>query len=420
MRLPVIMLIVLYVVAIAIDYYILCDIRYRGNNKPKREMFPFRDYMFTPSWLWIYFTILCLALLTVAISLPRTEGVSISPIATMLFIFITIYLGKLGYIIGSAIGRVPGLWRGRRRDTRLWLGLSFSFLFVFTLLWGFFVARRHLEVKEVTVNSPILPKNFDGYRIVQFSDLHTDTWGEDTVFISQLVDCINSLHPDMIVFTGDIVSRRTSEIYPFVDILSRLKAPDGVYSILGNHDYGDYFHWPSMTAKQANIDELKEIQHTMGWKMLNNERDTIRRGNEFFVIAGVENWGEPPFKQYGDLSKALPDSASNKDTFILLLSHNPMHWHESVRYNPGVDMTLSGHTHAMQTQFSIGDMRWSPAKWRYPEWSGLYSHPNGKGHNSLLYVNTGAGEVGMPARIGTAFPEVTLITLKSTPSPHQQ
>lgn len=412
MRLPVVILAVVYLVALAIDYYILCDLRYRGVGKSRRPLFPYRRYRFTAPWLQIYFSVACLAFLTVAISLPRRDGSSLHPIMWMLYLFLTVYAGKLGYIIGSAVGRIPQIWRSRRRDTRRWLGISLAALFVFTLTWGALIGRRHIDVKEVEINSPLLPSNFEGYRIVQFSDAHVDTWGNDTTFIAELVDGINALHPDMIVFTGDIVSRRTSEIYPFIKTFSRLKAPDGVYSILGNHDYGDYFNWPSEAAHKANVDEMIRIQKSMGWHLLNNSNDTIRRGDQYIVIAGVENWGEPPFKQYGSLTKALPEKSSNRDTFIMLLSHNPAHWHEIVRYNNDVDLTLSGHTHAMQCQFSIGNSRWSPSQWRYPEWSGLYSFGTNSGHLSQLYVNIGSGEVAMPSRIGTAFPEVTILTLR--------
>lgn len=422
MRLPVVTLIVVYLIALAIDWYILCDLRYRGNGKPRRKMLPFRLHWHSAPWIQVYLTVLCLAFLTVTILLPRRDGSSLHPVMWMLYLFLTVYAGKLGYVIGSAIGRIPCIWRSRRRDTRRWLGISLAALCVFTLVWGALIGRRHIDVREVEIESPVLPSNFDGYRIVQFSDAHVDTWGNDTTFVAELVDGINALHPDMIVFTGDIVSRRTSEIYPFIKVFSRLKAPDGVYSILGNHDYGDYFNWSSEAEHQANTDELIHIEESMGWKMLNNSCDTIRRGDQYIIMAGVENWGEPPFKQYGELAKAVPDTPSNRNTFIVLLSHNPAHWHEIVRYNHDIDLTLSGHTHAMQCQFSLGGHRWSPSQWRYPEWSGLYSFGKPSEHLSQLYVNIGCGEVAMPSRIGTAFPEVTILTLRqsSTPKANRQ
>lgn len=411
MRLPVLMLVILYCVAFAIDYYILCDIRDRGRGRHRRPLFPFSFYRTSAPWLWIYFSIACLILLTVAICLPRREASSLQPVLWMLYIFLTIYVGKLGYMIGSLIGRIPRLWHSHRWKTRKWVGIPLAVLFVFTFVWGATIGRRHIDVNEVEITSPLIPSSFNGYRIVQFSDAHVDTWGKDTTLMSEIVEGINAMHPDLIVFTGDIVSRRTSELYPFVSVFSRLKATDGVYSILGNHDYGDYFSWPSEESKKANVKEMISLQRKMGWHLLNNEADTIRRGDEYIIIAGVENWGEPPFKQYGDLSKALPQGTDYKDTFVILLSHNPAHWHEVVRYNRDIDLTLSGHTHAMQCQFSLGNIRWSPSQWRYPEWSGLYSYDSSE-HLSQLYVNIGVGEVGIPSRLGTAFPEVTIFTLK--------
>lgn len=415
MRLPVVILIAVYVLAIAVDLCILADFRWRPG-KSRRRLLPFRRFRFSAPWLYIFFSIACLALFTVAVSLPRRDDASLQPVWWMLYIFLTLFAGKIGYLIGSAVGRVPQIWRSRRRDTRMWLGLPLCFLCVFTLVWGALIGRRHIEIKEVSVSSPDLPAAFDGYRIVQFSDAHVDTWGEDTTFVARMVERINALRPDMIVFTGDIVSRRTSEILPFIQVLSRLNAPDGVYSVLGNHDYGDYYDWPSETMHRDNIQWMKRIQTSgLGWKLLDNTSDVIRHGTDSIRIIGVENWGEPPFRQYGDLAKAR--AGASPEEFVILLSHNPMHWHEVTSRDEEIDLTLSGHTHAMQCQFSLGNLRWSPSQWRYPEWSGLYSARTQGGRLSQLYVNIGSGEVAMPARIGTAFPEITLITLRRGGSP---
>lgn len=413
MRLPVPMLLMLYLLPVLIDWYILADLRHSKHRETTEPLFPFRENFSKAPWIYIYTGVACLALLTVAVSLPRREGASLQPVWWLLYIFLTIYVGKLGYILGSLAGRIPQIWRAKRADTRMWLGLPLALLCVFTLVWGAVVGRRHIDVRQVTVESPDIPPTFDGYRIVQFSDTHVDTWGDDTTFVAELVDRINSLNPDLIVFTGDIVSRRTAEIRPFVKPFSRLRATDGIYSILGNHDYGDYYEWPSDKAKQESLDELIHIQEGFGWIMLNNASATIRSGSDSIVLIGVENWGEPPFPRYGDLGKATGGSR-DPDAFKILLSHNPMHWHSEVRRDNDIDLTLSGHTHAMQCLFSLGDYRFSPAQWRYPEWSGLYSSPAPEGKLSQLYVNIGAGEVAMPSRIGTAFPEITVITLRRT------
>lgn len=412
MRLPHVIIIVLYLLSILMDWYILSDIRYRRNRNEKKPLFPFLENCYKAPWIYIYSTLLCLALLTVAITLPRRGGTSLQPVWWLLYTFLSIYIGKLGYILGSLFGRIPQIWKGKRADTRLWLALPLALLSIFTLTWGATVGRRHIEVKQVTVESPDVPESFDGYRIVQFSDAHVDTWDNDTTFVSELVGRINSLNPDLIVFTGDMVSRRTSEFYPFAKVFSRLKATDGVYSILGNHDYGDYYNWSSDKAKADNLQELINLETDCGWTMLNNESTTIRSGSDSIVLIGVENWGEPPFSTYGDLTKAMANDKPMADAFKILLSHNPMHWHNEVSRNSDIDLTLSGHTHAMQCQFSIGSNRFSPSQWKYPEWSGLYSAKTPEGKLSQLYVNIGTGEVAMPSRIGTAFPEITVITLK--------
>ncbi len=222
--------------------------------------------------------------------------------------------------------------------------------------------------------------------------------------MSRLVDHINSLDPDLIVFTGDIVNRKTDEITPFVEVLGRLHAPDGVIAILGNHDYGDYMTWPSDEAKRENMQMLYDTYDTAGINLLLNQTEWIRRGNDSIAIIGVENIGDPPFPIYGSLSKAYPIPGDS--TTKILLSHNPAHWVDSISGNDKarIQLTLAGHTHAMQIEmFGI-----SPAALRYKTWGGLYADSH---ERHQLYVNIGAGTVGMPMRLG-ATPEVTLLTLR--------
>ncbi|MBD5203544.1 MAG: metallophosphoesterase [Bacteroidales bacterium] len=280
------------------------------------------------------------------------------------------------------------------------------------------VTRHEVSVTRVEIESSRIPHNFDGYTIAQFSDAHVGTWGKDTVFISTLVDSINALHADLIVFTGDIVNRSTPELEPFLRVLSRLHAPDGVVSILGNHDYGDYMDWSFPSEKAANLELLAAWQRQMGWRLLRNEHIFLSRGTDSIPLIGVENWGEPPFKQYGKLEKAYPAAADspfnlNDGRFKILLSHNPEHWRQEVREVSDIDLTLAGHTHAMQFMIEIGSFKWSPAEYKYEQWAGLYEYIKSSGFNSRIYVNVGSGEVGMPFRIG-ATPEITLFTLRNT------
>lgn len=338
-----------------------------------------------------------------------------------IYAFLTIYFPKILFTIISVIGGLPRLWKAKTWRTGLWAGLPLGIIIFCAMWWGALVTRGKIEVNKVTIELPRLPKAYDGYKIVQISDLHVGTWGEDTCFMSRLVDSVNALHPDVIFFTGDIVNRDTRELQPFLPILSRLYARDGVYSVLGNHDYGDYVDWPTPQEKQENLQLLKDWERQIGWKLLNNTSVPLVKGNDTIQLIGVENWGEPPFRQYGHLTDAYPISKDsikhlNDSRFKILLTHNPEHWLREVIKISNIDLSLSGHTHAMQCEFRAGNWKWSPAVFRYSTWGGLYKRENADGYPMNLYVNIGAGEVGMPFRIG-ATPEITLILLTGGPIP---
>lgn len=410
MRIPALTVIFCYLLVIAMDFLIIYDLRkmsiynkYLQKNK-------------TPGIWWkifAVFAILTLIEFTVAIALPhRGESNSITSKMWLLYIYFTIFIAQLIYCLCSLTGYVALAFKRERLNTGLWIGLPLAVMVFCAMWWGALVGKNRIQTVRVEISSPRLPQSFNGYKIAQISDLHVGTWGQDTAFISRLVDSVENLHPDLIVFTGDIVNRKASELLPFEKVLSRLKAPDGVYSILGNHDYGDYVDWQSPDLKVANLETLKEVQKKMGWRMLNNEHVVLRNQvGDSIVLIGVENWGEPPFPQYGKLKDAYPESKFFDNNFKILLSHNPEHWNREVRENSNIDLTLAGHTHAMQIMLSIGNWKWSPSKFRYDKWGGLYSGVNKRGETTNLYVNIGAGEVGLPMRIG-ATPEITFITLK--------
>lgn len=401
------MMICLLVGSGLIDLYIANDIR---QSKGKR--FWWKAYWVSAVVCWIF--------IIVTLCLPRrSEDSGILPIMWMLYSYLSVYAAKLVYIIFSLIGRCFNLFTRRKggKHPMRWIGLAGALFVFISMWWGVGVTRHEIDVKRVEINSPKLPAGFKGYKIAQISDIHVGTWGNDTSFISALVDSVNAQHPDLIVFTGDIVNRRTDEIFPFVPVLSRLSAPDGVISILGNHDYGDYVDWKDPAERTTNNELLAQVQKGMGWDLLNNRRVVIANGNDSIVIVGVENVGDPPFPTYGDLEKALPsspDSAYNQNDgrFKVLLTHNPAHWDEYVSHNTNIDLTLSGHTHAMQMVLKLGKHEWSPAVFRYELWGGLYDRLNEKGENTQLYVNIGAGEVGMPSRLFAAYPEITVFTLE--------
>lgn len=301
---------------------------------------------------------------------------------------------------------------------------------------GHHVTRHQIVVHEVPVVSPRVPEAFDGFRIAQISDLHLDSFGKDEgrAFLTKLADSLAATRPDIIVFTGDLVTLRSAEAIPFRQSLAAIASiprHDGqglvpVYSILGNHDYADYVRSFSSERRRADIDSLILLQQEAGWHMLKNSSLTLARTFndsilQHIALIGVENIGEPPFSTYGDLSRAMAPVGGLQaaDTlFSVLLTHNPTHWRAEVLPITGIDLSLAGHTHA--TQFRIGT--WSPARWKYSEWMGLYDartqadapalpYPEYReGHPQYLYVNTGIGCVGPRVRIGVP-PEISVLEL---------
>ena len=272
-----------------------------------------------------------------------------------------------------------------------------------SMLYGITKGKYNLKVNRVRLSFKNLPKAFEGYKIVQISDIHSGSF-DDREAILDGIDLVKEQGADLILFTGDLVNNDSREIVPFIDDFKKLQAPDGVYSILGNHDYGDYKKWPSEREKMENMDRLYEYQKQMGFRLLNNENDSIRRGEEEIGIYGVENWGNPPFPQRGDIDKALK-GRENID-FKILMSHDPTHWNKKVLQHPThFDLTLSGHTHGMQFGVEIPGFKWSPSKYIYPQWAGLYEKSK-----QYLYVNRGFGFLGFPGRVGI-WPEITVIEL---------
>ena len=394
MRIPLIIAIIALALNIGIDAYIARSIR-RVFGKARRAV-----------KAHIIISVVAAAALAFLICLPKKEvsQAGLTVIMWALFGYLSIYAAKLTFIVCDSIGLlVRAILRRRNRAAVAAVVGCIAALSVFIALWwGALVTRYDIEVKPVSVAVSGLPDTFDGYTIAQISDLHVGSYGPDTTYVSRLVDSINALQPDIIVFTGDIVNRTTAELHPFVAPLSRLQAPDGVLSILGNHDYGDYYEWDSPQDKTDNMRLMHQLQQQMRWHLLDNETIMLHRGTDSLAVIGVQNVGDPPFPIYGSLSKAYP--AISDAAVKVLLSHNPVHWTDSISNRPEVNvaLTLSGHTHAMQ----IACGRFSPAALRYKTWGGLYTDSLGR----ALYVNIGIGEVAFPARVG-ATPEITLITL---------
>lgn len=286
------------------------------------------------------------------------------------------------------------------------LGLIISAIPFLASIYGIVVGRFNFNVVKKTLSFKKLPASFDGFKIVQFSDLHIGSLAGHKDQLEKAISLINEQKPDVIFFTGDMVNNIASELDGWKETLSKLSAKHGVFSVLGNHDYGEYFPWDNEEDKQANIQSLKNRQKDMGFKLLLNDNRIIEQNGEQIAIIGVENWGNPPFPQYGNLQKAL--EKTENIPFKLLLSHDPTHFDMQVAEKEDIALSFSGHTHGMQFAINFGGISWSPVKWKYKKWRGLYQHKNDE---QYLYVNIGLGYIGFPGRVGTD-PEITVIELK--------
>ena len=284
-----------------------------------------------------------------------------------------------------------------------WLGLAVGGTLFGSLVYGF-SNKYNYKVKKVKLNFPNLPASFKGIKIVQISDIHSGSFTNKGA-VEKGVQKVLQLNPDLILFTGDLVNNESGEMHDYMDVFNQLKAPMGVYSILGNHDYGDYKHWDSAEAKKANLDWLKQIHAQLGWRLLLDENVTLEKNNEQIALIGIQNWSAlKRFPRYGNLQKAY--QGTEHLPFKILMSHDPTHWDAEVRPKFGdIDLMLAGHTHGMQFGVEIPGFKWSPVQYVYKQWAGLYEEGKQK-----LYVNRGYGFIGYPGRVGI-LPEITLFEL---------
>lgn len=274
-----------------------------------------------------------------------------------------------------------------------------------SILYGIYKGKYNFKVLKYTLHFEDLPEAFDGFKLTQISDVHSGSF-DNPEKVNYAIDLINQQQSDVVLFTGDMVNNTASEMKPYVSIFSKLKAKDGLYSVLGNHDYGDYVTWPSNEAKKQNLQDLKDMQKEIGFNLLLNEHKFIEKNGQRIALIGVENWGAGGFKKAGDLKKA--SSGVEKNDFKILLSHDPSHWEQQVindEYH--YHLTLSGHTHGMQFGIEVpGWFKWSPVKWRYKYWAGIYQELG-----QYINVNRGFGYLAFPGRVGI-WPEITVIELK--------
>ncbi|MBC2838744.1 metallophosphoesterase [Robiginitalea sp. SC105] len=326
---------------------------------------------------------------------------------TMIFLFsediIRILVAGYHKVLG---GKGEFSLPARRRFLSL-LALGVASLPFGALLYGMYRGKYNFKVLRYNLEFKDLPEAFHNYTITQISDIHSGSF-DNRSKISYGVDLINRQESDVIFFTGDLVNNKVTEMGPWKELFSGLRAPDGVFSILGNHDYGDYVDWDTEELKAQNLEDLKNLQREMGFDLLLNEHRYLERGDDRIALVGVENWGRGGFKKAGDLRKATEGIQEND--FKILLSHDPSHWEDKVIHDPlHFHLTLSGHTHGMQFGIEIpGWVKWSPVKWRYRYWAGIYEELG-----QYINVNRGFGFLGYPGRVGI-WPEITVITLKKT------
>ncbi|MBO6589916.1 MAG: metallophosphoesterase [Muricauda sp.] len=313
----------------------------------------------------------------------------------------------IGYVYNKIVGiseSDAGYFPSRRKFIS-GIALGLAALPFGALLYGMYRGKYNYQVLKYELEFDDLPDAFHNYQITQISDVHSGSF-DDYKKVEYGVNLINEQQSDVIFFTGDIVNNRSTELEPWKDVFSRLEAKDGVFSILGNHDYGDYAVWDTEEQKAQNLEDLKNMQKEMGFDLLLNSNRFLEKDGQKIALVGVENWGRGGFKKAGDLQKAK-EGVSPED-FKILLSHDPSHWEDVVLHDDyHFHLTLSGHTHGMQFGVEIpGWIKWSPVKWRYKYWAGIY-----KELDQFINVNRGFGFIGYPGRFGI-YPEISVITLK--------
>jgi uncharacterized protein len=413
-------LIILFLFIAIVDLYAFRGIKILTTDLPLQ----WRQIINVLFWI-VPFTII---VLTIVMSLQIREVMTTGKFKLWYFLmglFVLFYIPKLVFIafqLSNDIVRFAGWLVARlskpetqvaakgiamsRTEFLSKVGIVVASLPFLSVAHGIIRGRFNYKVKDVKLNFSHLPISFDGFRVLQISDWHIGSFLGHSAKVKEAVDLINRQNADLILFTGDIVNNVAEEMEVFIPLLKKINAKHGVYSILGNHDYGEYVSWKSEEEHGANMQRLYSFQEQAGFTLLRNDSFILEKGGEKIGIAGVENWGLPPFPQYGDIDKAMKKIQSLP--FKILMSHDPSHWDAQVLKKTDVDLTLSGHTHGMQFGINIPGIKWSPVKWKYPRWNGLYQE-----NSQYLYVNVGIGYIGFPGRVGF-MPEITVFELKSS------
>ena len=354
---------------------------------------------------WLFIGGTCAALFF-AISRMRSHGMGLL-FKISSHLVLTLLASELVLVIFLFLGDIVRLITGTPRNIH-WVEISFV-LFLLTVLlfvYGMIFGKYNYRVIKHTLYFDDLPEQFDGFTLAQISDVHAGSFNNPAA-VQRGVELIKKQNADLFVFTGDLVNNKAEEIKPWISYFSQIKAPFGQFSVLGNHDYGDYIQWDTPEQKTANLQQLKTYHQELGFDLLLDRHIVLQKGGQRLVLAGVENWGIG-FGERGDLPKALQGTASSD--FKILLSHDPTHWEAQVKsFANKVHLTLAGHTHGMQFGLEAFGIKWSPVKYRYAHWAGI-KEENGR----VLNINRGFGFLGFSGRIGI-WPEITVIELKKKP-----
>ncbi len=405
----------LFLFVLALDLYAFRGMQHLGFIQPDRQK------IVTLVYWGLTFLMVCLLVRAGTLYQHRRDPGRFFVIMLIFGIFLMLYVPKIFFNIFQLVSDVTLLTARifnadilHIRKYFLITGTIGGIVLFSSFGMGMLRGRTHLKVFREEIIIGELPGSLSGLAIVQLSDLHLAGFYNNRGYIRHVVDQVNRLQPDLILFTGDMVHHFAEEVDPFVDLLNELKATKGKFAVLGNHDYGQYYAWKTKEDEVANLDRVKEQIRASGFDLLLNEHRTITLNGDFLEIIGVENWGKPPFQQYGDLARAM--EGTDPSYVKILMSHDPSHWELEVRERGresereiergNIQLTLSGHTHGMQFGIELGKFKWSPSRWRYKYWAGHYQE-NGR----HLYVNRGLGFTGFPGRVGIR-PEITLLTLK--------
>jgi uncharacterized protein len=407
--------ILFFILILAVEFYFLQAVKTFSQDfsQNKKQIVLWTAYLFAA-----FSIIVALA----AIVYPPTKwSVSMRFISSAVFIILICKILGISFLIIDDIIRlfrwVFSLFKGDAVSPEIQtegisrlkflsqVAITFTVIPAIGFLYGIVKGAYKYRVHNVKVPSSKIPEEFNGFKIVQLSDIHVGSFMENS-HLNDAFDIVMKQNADLILFTGDLVNNVAEETEGYADIFKRLKAPHGVFSVLGNHDYGDYVEWESAQHKKDNLDKLKTLQASFGWRLLMNEHVSIEKNGQKIALLGIENWGgSHRFPKYGKMDLAHKDTSGYP--YKILMSHDPSHWDAQVQPEyPDVDLTLSGHTHGMQLGIEIPGIKWSPAKWVYKNWAGLY-----KSGEQFLYVNRGLGFLGYPGRLGI-WPEITVIELQ--------